>query len=123
LRLNPFFLYFDTKAIEQEENDRRKKYEEEFKKRQEIEAANPTPEPSPENIETEMTTPPSEELRSSPPDSEPTPDLQPPPAVVAETEIRSDNNETLSTYPKPDDDTIPLPYSYGLEEAFFWRRR
>src|SRR5688572_535877 len=49
----PMFVYVDFKAIEKEELKQRQKWEEEARLREEREAANPTPEPSSDDLQIE----------------------------------------------------------------------
>lgn len=111
------FLYIDTKAIDKEEQDRQKRYEEQYKVEMEMRAANPTPEPTPEIAEPQPTPPPIEELPSPSPDSEP--DLVLQPTTRAGGDIRQDDTVALATNPQPEDEPIPVPYNYSIEQAFF----
>lgn len=117
------FLYIDTKSIDKEEKERRKKYEEEMTRMQR-EAATATPEPSPEMVEPKTeepkTTPsPVDELPSPSSDSDPTAELQPPPVVAVEPDVQENATATLSTTPKSDNEEPAIPYNYNLEQAFF----
>jgi hypothetical protein len=111
------FLYIDTKAINQEEQARRKKYDEELERIQR-EAAMATPEPSPETAEPE-TTPPVEESPSPSPDSDPTEDLPPPPVVAVEADIPENVGVAPTIAPPDNQEPVTIPYNYSLDQAFF----
>ena len=111
------FLYVDVKTIEQEEKDREKKWEEEEQKRAESEAARaPVPAESPENKQTEMTSPGAEEPSTLPPDAE----LVVPESVpdVAVAEPQTSNDATLSAAPQGGKDEVS-PFIFSLWGALF----
>jgi hypothetical protein len=110
------FLYIDTKAIDKEEQERRKKYEDEMLLIQQ-QAATATPEPSPETAEPATTPTPGEDLPFPSPDSDPTADFPQP--VIPETDVPESVGVAPSTGPKADEEQIPIPYNYSIEQAFF----
>ena len=116
------FLYIDTKAIDKEEQERRKKYDDEMTRIQQ-EAASATPEPSPETAEPQtadpQTTPPPVEASLSPsPESDPTAD-PPQYGVVIREPDGPESVGVATASPKPDNEEPPIPYDYNLERAFF----
>jgi hypothetical protein len=107
------FLYVDLKAIEKEEKDRQRKWEEEEQKRRAIEAANPPrPEASPEIAEAEVNQPSPEE---QPPAPEPAPSSQPT-LVVTASDPQVTGQATLSASPAPD---ITGPMMFSFYSALF----
>lgn len=109
------FLYVDVKAIEKEETDRQKKWEEEEQKRVEAAAANPPKVEDPADVQTERTTVPPAEDQLSPPTPETSVATEPilvgPPAAP-----EASGTATLSAGPQRATDEIgPNFFSlYGL---------
>ena len=110
------FLYVDTKSIEKEQKERQKKWEEEYQKRIESEAANP-PKTEESRVSVEVTEP-TVEQQPPPPEPEPTSSSQAT-VVMSSSEPQASNNATLSAAPQSGADEVGMPMMFSLYGALF----